>query len=206
VAGVERDFIAAVPAEPAEHAGDGSSSFPADWARTFTWPRTLLADALWQAGDRDTVRLIVLADSIQAVGARSYYARDWRLYHHLRGLIAERRGQLGEAEQELSAARWGRSGWTRTLIELAHVQLAQGHARDALTTLRDAYTTPLTAMGRYVPRSELDFEMARAFAATGAMDSARTYAGYAAVAWRNADPQVRRRLAELPAGLLSRAE
>jgi DNA-binding SARP family transcriptional activator len=195
--GAERAFAAAVPPEPASNAGHGASNFPADWARTFTWPRALLADALWRSGNRDTVRLAALADSIQAVGARSYYARDWRLYHHVRGLIAMTGGRWAQAESEFGMARWGRSGWTRTLVELAHAQLAQGRATDAVVTLRDAYTAQLAAMGRYVPRSELDFEMARAFAASGAMDSARVYAAHVAIAWRAGDPRVRRQLTEL---------
>jgi DNA-binding SARP family transcriptional activator len=195
--GAERAFAAAVPPEPASNAGHGASNFPADWARTFTWPRALLADALWRSGNRDTVRLAALADSIQAVGARSYYARDWRLYHHVRGLIAMTGGRWAQAESELGMARWGRSGWTRTLVELAHAQLAQGRATDAVATLRDAYTAQLAAMGRYVPRSELDFEMARAFTASGAMDSARVYAAHVSIAWRAGDPRVRRQLTEL---------
>ncbi len=199
--GARRAFVAAVPPEPASHISDGASNFPADWARTFTWPRTLLADALWQTGNRDTVRLAALADSIQAIGARSYYARDWRLYHHVRGLIAMTGGRWAQAEREFEAARWGRSGWTRTLVELSHAQIAQGHATDALMTLRDAYTAQLAAMGLYVPRSELDFEMARTFVAAGQLDSARVYARYATTAWRDADPAVRRQLAQLPEGV-----
>jgi DNA-binding SARP family transcriptional activator/tetratricopeptide (TPR) repeat protein len=198
LAGAERAFVAAVPREPALRGSDGAPTFPADWARTFTWPRTLLADALWRAGSRDTVRLAALADSIQAIGARSYYARDWRLYHHVRGLIAMTGGRWPEAEAEFGKARWGRSGWTRTVVDLARAQLAQGRTTDAITTLRDAYRAQLAAMGLYVPRSELDFEMARTFAAAGAMDSARVYAKYAILAWRNADPRVRRQLAKLP--------
>lgn len=197
-AGAKRSFAAAAPPEPLRHVADLASRYPADWARTFTWPRTLLADALWQAGNRDTLRLAILADSIQAIGARSYYARDWRLYHHVRGLIAMAGERWSEAESEFGKARWGRSGWTRTLVELAHVRLAQGRAGDALATLRDAYTAQLSAMGRYVPRSELDFQMARAFVAAGMLDSARVYAAYASSAWRNADPSVRRQLTELP--------
>jgi DNA-binding SARP family transcriptional activator/tetratricopeptide (TPR) repeat protein len=198
VAGSRRAFITAVPQEPMSIADGPASQFPADWARTFAWPRALLADALWQAGNRDTVRLATLADSIQAIGARSYYGRDWRLYHHVRGLIAMTGGRWAEAEREFGAARWGRFGWTRTLVELAHAQLAQGHATDAITSLRDAYASPLAAMGRYVPRSELDFEMERAFVAFGAPDSARVYAAYVTSAWRTADTRVRRRLSERP--------
>lgn len=197
-AGTERDFVAAVPREPASRRGGDVPAFTADWARTFTWPRTLLADALWRTGNRDTVRLAALADSIQAIGARSYYARDWRLYHHVRGLIAMTAGRWPEAEAEFGKARWGRSGWTRTVVDLARAQLAQGRTTDAISTLRDGYRAQLAAMGLYVPRSELDFEMARTFAAAGATDSARVYAAYAASAWSNADPHVRRRLDELP--------
>ena len=198
IAGIRRAFAAAVP--PAPHAlGSGPASlYPADWARTFTWPRTLMADALWQAGDRDTVRMSILADSIQAIGVRSYYARDWRLYHHVRGLIAMTGKRWAEAELEFSKARWGRSGWPRTLVELARAQYAQGHYAAAIATLRDAYTVQLAAMGLYVPRSELDFEMARTFAASGALDSARVYTARVNNAWRSADRGVRRRLTELP--------
>lgn len=205
VAGLKRAFVAAVP--PAPHAldADPESRYPADWARTFAWPRTLMADALWQAGDRDTVRLAMLADSIQAIGGRSYYARDWRLYHHVRGLIAMTGRRWPEAESEFRRARWGRSGWARTLVELARAQRAQGHAADAVATLRDAYSVQLAAMGLYVPRSELDFEMAHTFAATGALDSARVYAARVTDAWRNGDPRVRRRLAELPANVAAAA-
>ncbi len=198
IAGIRRAFAAAAP--PAPHAlGSGPASlYPADWARTFTWPRTLMADALWQAGDRDTVRMSILADSIQAIGVRSYYARDWRLYHHVRGLIAMTGKRWAEAELEFSKARWGRSGWPRTLVELARAQYAQGHYAAAIATLRDAYTVQLAAMGLYVPRSELDFEMARTFAASGALDSARVYTARVNNAWRSADRGVRRRLTELP--------
>lgn len=195
--GARRAFAAAVPPTPHARGDNPESRYPADWARTFTWPRTLMADAMWQAGDRDTVRLSALADSIQAIGAQSYYARDWRLYHHVRGLIAMAGRRWPEAESELSQARWGRSGWARTLVELAHAQLAQGHTASAISTLRDAYSVQMAAMGLYVPRSELDFEMARAFAAAGMRDSARVYTAHVDSAWRSGDPHSRRRLSEL---------
>jgi DNA-binding SARP family transcriptional activator len=200
-AGVRRAFAAAVSPPPRGTGASEASLYPADWARTFTWPRTLMADALWQAGDRDTVGLSTLADSIQAIGARSYYARDWRLYHHVRGLIAMTGRRWALAESEFGKARWGRSGWARTLVELARAQLAQGHTAAAIATLRDAYSVQLAAMGLYVPRSELDFEMARTFAAAGARDSARVYAARATSAWQHGDPRVRRRLTELRAGV-----
>ena len=197
-AGARRAFVAAVPPAPPVHGDDPESRYPADWARSFSWPRALMADAMWQAGDRDTVRLATLADSIQAIGARSYYARDWRLYHHVRGLIAMQGRRWSEAETEFALARWGRAGWARPIVELAHAQLAQGHTTAAVATLRDAYSVQLAAMGLYVPRSELDFEMARTFATAGMRDSARVYAARVHRAWQNADPRTRQRLAELP--------
>jgi hypothetical protein len=53
-------------------------------------------------------------------------------------------------------------------------------------------------MGRYVPISQLDFHMARAFAQAGESDSARIYAAFVRTAWRDADPEIRRQLAQLP--------
>ena len=44
-------------------------------------------------------------------------------------------------------------------------------------------------MGRYVPRSELDWWMSRAFAAAGDRDSAATYARFVKKAWKGVDRQ-----------------
>jgi hypothetical protein len=90
------------------------------------------------------------------LGPMSYYARDWRLYHHVSGLIAMRAGKAAMAEREFQQARWGVAGWTATVAWLARAQLEQHHGRDAIATLPQAYQGPLDAMGRYVPRSELD--------------------------------------------------
>jgi DNA-binding SARP family transcriptional activator len=165
-------------------------------ARAFCWSRAQEAEAL--AGTGDTVTLHALADSIRDVSARSYYGRDWRLHHHVLGRIAMLGGRYAEAEREFEAARWGVSGWTVSLAWLARAQLAQGHALDAVATLRQARAAPLDAMGRYEPHSELDYLSALAFMQAGRADSARVYAAYARNAWRNADPEVRRVLAKLP--------
>jgi hypothetical protein len=55
-------------------------------------------------------------------------------------------------------------------------------------------------MGRYVPRSELDLWMVRAFRAAGRADSAAVYEGYVRRAWREADPEVRRQLPPASSG------
>lgn len=164
-------------------------------ARGFSWHHSLEGDAIAASGD--TVRLRILADSIEMVGARSYYGRDWRLPHHLRGLIAMRGGRYADAVRELEAARWGMAGWTRTLAELAWAHLALGHPRNAIAALRNAYASPLDAMGRYLPHSEIDYLMALSFRSAGRLDSAAVYTGYVRRAWRNADPEAKRMLASL---------
>jgi hypothetical protein len=82
-------------------------------------------------------------------------------------------------------------------VELVRAQLAQGEAVAAVATLRDAHAGPIGAMGLYEPRSDIDYWMARAFAAAAMPDSARVYVGYVRRAWAAADLASRRRLTEL---------
>jgi DNA-binding SARP family transcriptional activator/TolB-like protein len=172
---------------------------PAGSARGFCWHHALAADASASTSAGDTTWLRATADTLEAGCSRSYYGRDWRLFHHVRGLIAMQAGRFAEAERELSQARWAPvEGWTRTTVALARAQAALGRPRDAIATLRTGYATRLDAMGRYVPISELDYWMAQTFAQAGAVDSARTYAAFVRSAWRDADPEVRRRLGGLP--------
>jgi DNA-binding SARP family transcriptional activator/tetratricopeptide (TPR) repeat protein len=162
-------------------------------ARAFCWHHALLADALGTTGD--TVRLRGIADTLQMACQRSYYGRDWRLHHHVRGLIAMRAGNYTEAELEFLQAVWAKvEGWARTTVELARARMALGRPADAIATLRTAYATRLDAMGRYVPISEVDYWMAKAFAQAGQPDSARVYSGYVDRAWANAEPGLRARL------------
>ena len=159
-------------------------------ARTFAWHHALLADALAEHADLGT--LSALADSIERVGARSYYGRDWLLHHHVRGLIAQRTGDMQRAELEFRKSRWvAAGGWTRSVLELAKVQLTCGRPDDAIVMLREAYAVHPDAMGRYLPRTEVDFWMAIAFRGAGQPDSASVYANHARRAWANADPEVR---------------
>lgn len=167
-------------------------------ARAFAWAHALEADAFWRIGDTTVVHALV--DSVRTIGARSYYGRDWSLYRHLAGLLALSRHDSATAAAELRAARWGVSGWTSTPAMLARMRLAQGDGAGAVALLRDCYRGPLDAMGRYVTRSELDYLMAVAFARAGASDSAGAYAARVRAVWRDADPEVRRQLALLPAG------
>jgi hypothetical protein len=167
-------------------------------ARRFAWSMALAADALYLAGRVDTVRFNALADSIEVIGARSNYGRDWRVHHHVRGLVAAAAGRWTDAERHFRSALWIPAGWTRTNIELARVLIAQRRSPGAVEVLREAYMGPLDGMARYAPRSELDFWMSRAFAADGQRDSARVYAAHARRAWGEAEPSVHRSLADLP--------
>ena len=176
--------------------GVSESWFRGGHARTFAWHHALLADAL--AEHADVGMLTAVADSIQRVAARSYYGRDWHLHHHVRGLVAVRKGNLGLAEREFHDARWvAAGGWNRTVLELAKVQLARGRVNDAIGTLREAYSVHPDAMGRYLPRTEIDFWMAIAFRHAGMPDSALVYSRYARRAWSNADPEVKALLSRL---------
>ncbi|HEX6316248.1 MAG TPA: tetratricopeptide repeat protein, partial [Gemmatimonadaceae bacterium] len=162
-------------------------------ARAFCWHHALAADAL--GIDGDTLRLRGIADTLSAACRRSYYGRDWRLHHHVRGLIALRAGRYEEAEREFSQAVWTRvEGWSRTTVELARALMAVGRHAEAISALRTAYATRLDAMGRYVPISELDFWMSLAFQRAGEADSATWYGEQHARAWRNAEPEARRQL------------
>jgi DNA-binding SARP family transcriptional activator/TolB-like protein len=161
--------------------------------RAYCWHHALAADALGESGD--TVRLRGIADTLEMACHRSYYGRDWRLHHHVRGLIAARAGRYADAEREFSQAIWTRvEGWSRTAVALARARMALGRPRDAITALRTAYATRLDAMGRYVPISELDYWMAQAFLQAGEADSARVYARYLDQALKNAEPATRSRL------------
>jgi hypothetical protein len=175
--------------------GSSASGFTAPEARGFSWSHALEADALVRAGDTAQARSLV--DSIARSGAQSYYGRDKVLHHHVRGVLLLAEGKYADAERELVAAEWSANAWTRTNVELARARLALGRPDSAIAALRDAYMAPVDAMARYVPRTEIDWWMSRAFTAAHQPDSAAVYAAYARDAWRNADPQFRARLDSL---------
>jgi tetratricopeptide (TPR) repeat protein len=170
---------------------------PSGSARGFCWRHALAADAYSPTGD--TVTLKFVADTLEHGCVRSFYFRDWALFHHVRGLVALQAGRYEEAERELKQAVFVKvEPWTRTIVALAQAQSALGRPRDAIATLRIGYATRLDAMSRYVPISVLDFWAAKLFAQAGQADSARVYAGYVRSAWRNADPEIKKQLEQLP--------
>jgi DNA-binding SARP family transcriptional activator/TolB-like protein/Flp pilus assembly protein TadD len=156
-----------VPDAPSESPVAGTN------ARGFSWSHALLAEALAEVAD--TLWLSAIADSIQAVSTRSYYGRDWRLHHHVKGILAARRARWAEAAEEFEAARWCKACWTSTNLRLADVYLKLNRPNDALQVLRDAYLGPLDAMGRYTPRTEIDRRMTAVFNTLGMNDSAAAF-------------------------------
>ena len=188
--------------ERAAH-GDGATPhsrpvlLPTYAARAFVWPHTLLADALFLGGSRDTLLLSAIADSIEDIGLRSVYGRDRRLHFHVRGLIAEIGGRWGEAERAFQRAKWGQGGWTRTNVELARAQNALGRPAAAIISLRDVRFGTLDGMGRYAPRTEIDAALAETFLGEHLPDSARVYVERVRTAWSAADAPQRRRLAAM---------
>jgi DNA-binding SARP family transcriptional activator/Flp pilus assembly protein TadD/TolB-like protein len=165
-------------------------------ARGFCWHHALLADAIAPSGD--TARLRGIADTLAIGCATSSYGRDRVLHHHVRGLLAMQQRRWSDAESELQQARWGvAEAWTRTNVALARTELALDRAPAAVAALRDAYAAQLEGMGRYQPRSEVDYLMAQAFRKAGERDSAAVYERYVRTAWQNADPDVKRLLAGL---------
>lgn len=164
-------------------------------ARAEAWHWALKAAALFAAND--TLALAAIADSIDRVAQRSYYGRDWGLPGAVRGMIASTAGRWPEAVADFQGSRWGISGWNEVNVWLARAYLAEHHADSAVTVLRQAYAAPLDAMGRYQPRSEIDYELARAFLAAGRQDSAAAYVTRLKDAWSDADPGPKERLAEL---------
>ncbi len=185
-------------------ASDGAGPITASGARAYAWAHALEGEALARAGDTTAIRF--LADSIAVVGAHSYYGRDWHLYHHLLALVHEARGEWSVAEHEFHSARWGATGWTSSVEGEARAQLAQHRPLDAVASRRAAYAGPLDAMGRYVPRTELDYWMARAWLAADRGDSASRYVGRVRRAWAHADPHVRQLLDGFPSELVTHAD
>ncbi|HSC59392.1 MAG TPA: BTAD domain-containing putative transcriptional regulator, partial [Gemmatimonadales bacterium] len=168
-----------------------------DEARARAWHWALKAAALSAAGD--TVALAAIGDSIDRVARLSYYGRDWLLPAAVQGMIAYDGGRWQAAVDALQHARWGVAGWTEVNALLGEAYLKLGNADSAIAVFRAGYAAPLDAMGRYEPRSELDYGMARGFLAAGRRDSAEAYIGRLQEAWSDADPEVRARLQALVA-------
>jgi tetratricopeptide (TPR) repeat protein len=165
-------------------------------ARERAWWLTHVGDAVAAAGD--TARLVQLVDSVKLVGARSGYGRDPRLYHHLRGLVYQARGDLPAAETEFRAAIYSTTaGYTRTNLALARVLIERDQPRAAVRLLQAALRGSLDGSPFYVTRTELHETLARAWEHAGQRDSAAYHYGRVVKAWQNAEPPLHRRRQEL---------
>jgi DNA-binding SARP family transcriptional activator len=173
-AAVERDWRAA----PAAMAGLHS--------RRLAWAMAHRVSALAAAGD--TAALARLIEPLQKVGARSGYGRDPRLHHYARGLLLEARGHREEAVAELREAIYSPSlGYTRVNYDLGRLYLELDRPYDAIHVLRPALHGSIEASNLYITHTELHALLARAFAATGAADSAAAHQAYVERALANAD-------------------
>jgi tetratricopeptide (TPR) repeat protein len=132
---------------------------PASWpasaaARHRAWNLTHVASA--RAAEGDTMRLLRLADSIQAAGEVSGFSRDRRLHHYVRGLLEMARGhdEGAIAAFRASIVSWT-EGHTRTHAELARVLLRNGRAQEAADVLDLALRNAIDGSASYVSRRTL---------------------------------------------------
>jgi DNA-binding SARP family transcriptional activator/TolB-like protein len=168
-------------------------STPSQLARNKVWTQTLRATALFAAGD--TALLPALADSIEAWGQGSSYGRDRRLHHHVRGLIAEARGQYEVAASEFERAIFSPVlGYTRTNYELAKVLLRLNRPREAVRWVTPALRGPYDGANTYTTRTELLELAALAWDAAGERDSALARYRDVLRNWSGAEPPYHARL------------
>jgi DNA-binding SARP family transcriptional activator/predicted Zn-dependent protease len=157
-------------------------------ARQHAWMLTQAGSALAAAGD--TLALAALVDTVQAWGELSGFGRDRRLPDYLRGLLWMARARPDSAVSAFSRATFSETeGFSRNDLERARALLALGRPREAIPVLRHPLEGGLEAGNFYVPRTELQEMLARAYEAAGERDSAAVYYRYVVEAWRNADAQ-----------------
>ncbi|HJS47977.1 MAG TPA: hypothetical protein VJ773_08345, partial [Gemmatimonadales bacterium] len=162
----------------------------------------LAGTAYAAAGDTAAVRR--LADSVEVVGERSYYGRDPRLHHFLRGLLLQGEGRQSEAVEAFRRAMYSPTdGYTRVNLELGRSLMALGRPREAAAVLQPALRGGVDGSNTYVTHTELHEALAQAWEQAGVRDSAVVHYRAVASAWRAADPRFhpRRARARSKAGL-----
>lgn len=161
-------------------------------ARGSAWMLTQVATARAAAGD--TAALTKLADSIRVLGAGSFFGRDRRLFHHVRGLLLAARGDDDAAIAEFQAAIYSvPSGYTRTNVELARLFMRDNRPRDAVAVLQPIFRGSLDASNLYVNRIEAHELLAQAWDAARVRDSAAAHYSVVARVWASGDPLFRAR-------------
>ena len=165
---------------------------PGQIARGRSWNLTHYASALAAAGD--TGRLAALADTLERWGRLSAYGRDWRLHHHVRGLLLVARGQLEPAAAAFRRAIYSPTlGYTRTNLELSNVLLRLRRPNESVALLQAALRGGIEGPTLYVTHTELHEALGRAWEAAGRPDSAAAQYRHVLAAWRAADPQLHAR-------------
>jgi DNA-binding SARP family transcriptional activator len=170
-------------------------------ARRLAWELTLAATAYALAGE--TVRVRVLADSVELVGRRSLDLRDSRLHHFLRGLVLADAREHEQAVREFRAAVSSPTrGFTRINYEMGKSLIALRRPAEAVAVTRSALRSRLDESSLHVTRTELHELAAQAFAAAGQRDSAAFHNAIVERAWRSADPAFATRYEAARQGLL----
>jgi DNA-binding SARP family transcriptional activator/tetratricopeptide (TPR) repeat protein len=169
----------------------GAESLAVQSARV--WALTHEAGALAAAGD--TTRLAALADTIEAYGSGSNFARDMRIHHHVRGLLLAARGEDSVAVTEFRRAIFSPSlGYTRTNVEMAKSLIRLGRYSEAIEILEPALRGSLEASNLYATYPEIRLLLAEGYAGDGQRDRASRELDWVRRAWARADAVVRPQL------------
>jgi tetratricopeptide (TPR) repeat protein len=191
---------AAIFASMADVGKPSSPSAQGAIARRRAWYLTHAGSALAAAGD--TAALAALADTVEAWGRRSGFARDAHLHQYLRGLLWMGRRQPDKA---VAAFRQAMTSETQTFsridLELARALLALHRPAQAIPVLRHSLAGSIEGGNFYATRTELQELLAAAYDAADQPDSAAAYYGQVIRAWRRADPQLLDRVARARARL-----
>jgi DNA-binding SARP family transcriptional activator len=165
-----------------------------DAARNIAW--WLTRGSTYFAASGDTASLNVAEERLAQLGQLSAFGRDQRAYHYARGLRAELRGAMAEAEAEYRAGILAPSdGYIRINFQLARLLIGQRRPAEAIPVLRAIlHCDPISGSTLYVTPTEIHEALAQSFAASNQPDSARAHYEFVARAWVQADPLFQPRL------------
>ena len=157
------------------------------------WIYAHLASTLYEAGD--TARLARLADRMDSIKTLSGATRDLKFPQYARGLLETARGRHTAAYDAFRQASFvSVDGFPPPVLERSRAAMRLGRPREAVTLLQRVL---YGAYHFYYTRNEVHETLAAAWVAAGNRDSARAHLRAVERAWRNADPPVQARLAEL---------
>ncbi|HKS90677.1 MAG TPA: hypothetical protein VJQ83_02020, partial [Tepidiformaceae bacterium] len=170
-------------------------------ARQNAWWLTHLADALAAAGDTES--LGALADSIEAWGSNSGFARDQWVHRYVRALLWMARSRTDSAVAQLLASHLVRpGGFSRANLALAKCEIRLHNPGAAILALRPSLHSEVEGGNYYATRTEVHEAMAQAFDAAGQVDSAAAHYRAVISAWAKADPELLSRVRQAKARLL----